>query len=255
MYPTKPMDPDQEVEPLTWLAFGLWLKGKFNMCFGPEKGVKSRTLSTILTCCIAEIPYFGGPTDDCGQVLYVLGEEHSSDVVARIRAQCIDLGIDFPSIDWADRIHFMDGAGVRLEREDRRNWFLEKTRNYDLVVFDPLRRLYSGRENSNDEMGSFLTPFRQEINRRYGTERPLTFVGVHHTGKIDELQTDLTRMANWSRGASDLVSILDLGYFQQKYRDSEGRHCLKIYIQGRFPPIDEIKIIDRGDGTGGFLLT
>jgi len=115
-----------------------------------------------------------------------------------------------------------------------------------VVVVDTLNRAApTADENSSRDMGEILEAAKQLQILSGGL-----VVLIHHTGKLDP-DDDLDRIATWSRGASDLASVLDWGSFVMRSRDR-----VRIKRQGRAAPRDDLQLLDCGEGalwqlTGG----
>jgi AAA domain-containing protein len=105
-----------------------------------------------------------------------------------------------------------------------------------MMIIDPLRRVHSADENSNNEMAAIMNAMRQWANKQF-----CTIIFVHHTPKPN-LETDLTRMETWFRGASDIAAIVDTATFLDKL-DSQ---TLQLRREGRFAPLPHLIVRDLG---------
>jgi RecA-family ATPase len=237
-------------EPYTWFLEPFWMKGKINMFFGPEKAGKSRMLGWLLAGLFANVPVLDGlvhPTNLPERWLYLAGEEQLGLVVDRLRMYYQRMGGD-PQRRLP--VTFIEAPGMRLEqtghREGQRGW-LEKlivSEGFDGLIIEPMRRIHAGTESDNDSMAPMHNDFRRWTNKL-----GITIIGVHHTGKLSEF-ADMSRIATWSRGCTDLAAILDTGQFlEQLHADRHGRR-LRMLRGGRFPPVDPLFIHDAKDPAG-----
>jgi RecA-family ATPase len=256
-FPRVRHDPHAVPPPVPWLVDGLWLRGKINALLGPEKAGKSRLIGHVLTHMLAHPA--GGPVlwraDRGGpccwhhgftRVLYLNAEEREEDVQARVNETARHNGIE-PRADWP--IDYVNAAGMQLHRAEERAAF-ERTwlvkREYDLIVLDPLRRVHGGDENNN----SAMAPFHNDL-RRWSNLYNVALLIVHHTPKLRE-DDDMNRIATWSRGATDLPSLLD-GATMLRHAGSAADHQVRMLKRlGRFPPLDDVQLLDYG-AVGGFV--
>lgn len=239
----QPMDPFAQPRRPNWLVDGIWMKGKINGLFGAEKAGKSRLVSYILTHMYQEVPVFGKFTQAPRRMLYLCGEEQPEDVAGRLRQYHEVLGMDFDKINWPERITFCNAAGMRLEQREQREWLQEEiiSGGYDMLLADPLRRIHGASENSNDEMAPLLNWLRKITN-----EGDLTVCIFHHTGGLGE-DDDESRIATWSRGATDLPAILDWAVYMRRYKQGSRVDLVKVRAQGRAPDPAMLRLHDYGD--------
>ena len=244
------MDPDMKPEPKEWLAEGLLMKGKINVMFGPEKAGKSRALGWILMHTIVGKSLWNGlKVQSPGTILYLLGEESQGDIVDRMRAYTELVDTKFKDISWAQQIHFIDAAGMRLDQQQQRAWLQKQLEmgKYNTMIIDPIRRVHGASESSNDEMSRIFNDFRTWTNK-YN----LTLIIIHHTGKLRE-EDDEDRIATWSRGATDLPAVLDWATYLRRYQSGEGRaDRIVIKRAGRAPGLDPLTVWDHGDKKPGW---
>lgn len=243
-FPVVKFDPQMEVTPIPWLIRGLWQKGKINGIAGYEKSGKSRLLGWILSGL-----YHGSSNSVLGldivgyqvvkpHVLYLCGEETKEVVNQRLLKYAGLQGVDPEKID----VDFMEAAGMRLELKPQRDALLEYilNNNYDLIVMDPMRRLHTADEDKSTQMA----PIYNDI-RRWSNRHGVTILLVHHTGKVGD-DTDMSRIANWFRGSTDLAAILDCATYVQRTTKT----TVAVHRHGRFEPLPNLIINDLSDGKG-----
>lgn len=237
LYPVTKFDPDMKPKAIPWLVDGLWQLGKINGWAGAEKAGKSRLLGWVMVG-IAKGTVLGLPTADLPKTLYLCGEETVETVNSRIAKYAEIQGVPTSVFD----IDFMEAAALRLDLKQQRDWMREKIldEDYKLLVADPFRRIHAANEDKSTEMAPILNDMRKWSNRD-----GLTIVLVHHTGGISE-DTDMKRMKNWFRGSSDIAAILDTGQYVERLT----KQHMQVHRAGRFPPLDPLTIIDRGDDSG-----
>jgi RecA-family ATPase len=246
MYPIKAMDINEEKKPIVWLAEGLVMEGKINGMFGAEKAGKSRLLGWLLVAMMARHRTLGLGIESPGKIAYMLGEETSGDVVERVRVYCELQGVDTSKIDWSDKIAFWEAAAMKLDTRAQRAWMenMIVELGFDFVIMEPLRRLHAANENDNTAMSEILNDIRRWSNR-YGT----TFLITHHTGLL-AADADESRIATWSRGATDLPAILDWACYLKRFVKDKKTDLLKIMRRGRASPHEDLRILDCGDEVG-----
>lgn len=231
-----------KIEPTYWLIENIWQLDKINTMTGFEKSGKSRLMNWLL------VSLYKGDVFDryyClpRRILYLCGEEQITVVNSRIKTYANIQGIDAKEID----ITFMEAAAMRLDIVKERKDLLEKVLEYDVVVIDPLRRVHGADENDSQAMSNIYNDFRQWSNRHRKT-----IILLHHTPKIG-IDTDMSRIAAWFRGSTDLPAILDTaqyvdrGHFSTKNKIP---YDIQLIRQGRFPPMEPLKIVDLGDEKG-----
>jgi RecA-family ATPase len=214
---------------------GLWQYRKINALTGYVKTGKSRLLSYILGG-LPNGSVLGLPSLLPERILYLAGEEPVQQINERIahfaRVQCAD------PRRIVNRIDFVTAVGMQLQRPDYQKWFTDKlaTDEYDLIIIDPLRRVHSADENSNNDMALIMNAMRQWANKQNAT-----VIFIHHTSK-PSFETDLTRMETWFRGASDIAAIVDTATFLDKGASGN----LQLRREGRFAPLNPLKLLDKG---------
>lgn len=244
-----------------WLVDGMWLRNGINVLLGPEKAGKSRLIGFVLAQMLARPA--GGPVlwraDGNGpcahhhgirRVLYLNAEERAVDVQARLNLFARAQGLT-PRDDWP--IDYVSATGMQLQRaQDRAE--LEKAwlqgRQYDMMILDPLRRVHGGDENNNSAMALIHNDLR-----RWTNHYSLAMLIVHHSPKFRE-DDDLTRIATWSRGNSDLATLLDGATMLRHSGTGDGYEMRMLKRDGRFPPLPDVELRDFGNndqnGRGGF---
>lgn len=110
-----------------------------------------------------------------------------------------------------------------------------------MLLIDPLIRVHGASESENSEMTPLLTSLR-----RWATRFGISVVFLHHTPKISSEFTDMDRMANWFRGASDIAAVLDTAI----YVDRTTKTTMQVKRAGRMPPQRALEIVDKGDDVG-----
>ena len=249
-------DPAMKPKPLEWFINNLWLgPGKITATFAPEKAGKSRiacwriaAMYSGIERCLGELVMPNAPK----KIIYLAGEETIVDITGRLKKYLGIMGVKEPE-SFVLPIEWINASGMRLDSPGthygERRWF-EKEIIADpevgMVFIDPLRRVHGGDENDNTRMAPMHNAFRAWTNN-YGKSLEI----IHHTGKLNE-EADLTRIATWSRGNSDLAGLVDQAVFLQVMREESGRRQLKMLRAGRFPPPGPLYIDDFGDDVGFF---
>lgn len=244
LFPFTPMDPANREYKVQWLAKGLLMKEKINVFFGMEKAGKSRLLGWMMVHMYAKAKLFGQTTKDPGKTLYLAGEETKEEVTARLMYYQKVAALDNANIPWAKRIEFCEAAGMRLDRKQQRDWLRGRIESglFETVIIDPLRRVHGASESSNDEMAPIANDMREWTNR-YG----VTLLMIHHTGKLS-VDDDETRIATWSRGATDLPAVLDWALYAKRTTTGKGKaDRIKLFRKGRAPKEDPLNLVDDGD--------
>lgn len=231
-YPIKKYDPNMKPDPVRWLVDDFWQLGKINGMAGFEKSGKSRLMNWMLVGMskgsvlgLAAMPQ---------KILYLCGEETVSHVNSRITRYAELQGIPKSQFD----IDFVEAAAMRLDIKGQRDGLLEMLLDNDreMLVIDPWRRVHGADENDSKQM----SPIYNDI-RKWSNKYNLTVVLLHHTPKIS-METDMSRMAAWFRGSTDLPAILDTA----QYVDRLDKSTIKIRRQGRFPPLPQLQVTDLG---------
>lgn len=239
IHPFSAMDPDAPPVPVTWLVPGIIMQHKINFMFGPEKAGKSRFLRFCLAHMMYDRNLWGGRCAAPSRVLYLAGEEQPNDMTHGLMSSVRSIGADPRRIAWADRFTIVQAAGMRMDRNDVRQWLKHEimTGRYDTLIIDPLRRVHGASESSNDEMSQISNAIRDWSNTL-----GLTILIIHHTGKLSD-EADLDRIATWSRGASDIASVLDWATFLKREGNS-----IELRRDGRAAPRPVLTITDEGEG-------
>lgn len=252
-FPGEVWNPNAIPPPVPWLVEGLWLRGKITAVLGPEKTGKSRFIGWVLAQMLGRQQ--GGPVllrADGGEllrhrgfkrILYLNAEERTVDVQARINAYARYNQLE-PRADWP--ITCVNAAGMQLQFDRERKAFEDtylRGGGYDIVVIDPLRRVHTGDENSNTAMAPLHNDLRRWSNN-YGTG----IILIHHTPKLDE-DADLGRLATWSRGATDLPTLVDGANMLRTTGSGPNLSTRELWRMGRFPVMNKLKLDDFGDPT------
>lgn len=247
-------DANAKPRPVPWLVDNLMLRSGITAVLGPEKSGKSRFLGWLLAHMLAQPR--GGPVlytstgsiyaghTGIGKILYLNAEEQAVDVMARINAYARAQGYE-PQDDWP--IVCVAASGMQLQRSNERAEFEREflaSREFDWVIADPLRRIHAGDENSNSSMA----PLHNDI-RRWTNQYQQRWTLVHHSPKFRE-DDDLERMATWSRGNTDLVTLLDGAIMMRSLGGNKQVQRRSVKRMGRFPPQDDLLLLDAGDPKG-----
>lgn len=232
LYPLVRYDPNMKLNPVRWLVDDFWQLGKINGMAGFEKSGKSRLMNWLLVGMSAGSVL--GMAAMPKRILYLCGEETIDHVNSRITRYAELQGIPKNQFD----IMFVEAAAMRLDMKSQRDGLLEMILDNDIemLVIDPFRRVHGADENDSKQMSPIFNDLRRWSNK-YG----LTIVLLHHTPKIT-LETDMTRMAAWFRGSTDLPAILDTA----QYVDRLSKDTIEVRRQGRFPPLPKLRITDLG---------
>jgi len=232
LYPIVRYDPSMKPNPVDWLIDELWQDGKINGMAGFEKSGKSRLMNWLLVGMSAGRVL--GLAANPKKVLYLCGEETVSHVNSRIVRYAELQGVPKSQFD----IGFIEAAAMRLDIKKQRDEMIEQIldEDYEMLVIDPWRRVHAADEDKSVAM----SPIYNDL-RKWSNKHNLTVVLLHHTPKIS-IDTDMTRMASWFRGSTDLPAILDTA----QYIDRINQHTIDIRRQGRFPPLPKLRITDLG---------
>ena len=127
---------------------------------------------------------------------------------------------------------------MRLDFKKQRDELLEQILDddYEMLVMDPWRRVHG----ADEDKSMVMSPIYNDL-RRWSNRHGLTIVLIHHTPKIS-MDTDMTRMASWFRGSTDLPAILDTAQYVDRVRKDK----IIVRRQGRFPPLPPFEIVDLG---------
>jgi regulatory protein RepA len=241
LFPFTPMDPADTEYRMEWLVKGFVMEGKINVFFGAEKAGKSRLMSQLLAAMYSGSAFLGFPTRSPGRTLYLAGEETRQEITARLVAAATQMGVPKGTIDWEEQLVFCEAAGMRLDQVLQRQWLRDMLQGGEFrsLIVDPLRRVHGASESSNDEMAPICNDLREWTNR-FG----LTLLLIHHTGKLS-MDDDVTRIATWSRGATDLPAVLDWALYLER---QEGRveDRIRLLRKGRAPKEGNMILADRG---------
>lgn len=243
-----PYDPSIQAERIPWIIDTLWMAGRINAIFGPEKSGKSRLIAWLLASLLTKRPTAVGVSCHAHNApkrwLYLAGEETPDIVIQRIRDYAVLMGAD-ANAEYP--IDFAVVPGMRMETAPERDRLEQYMLGggYDALVIEPLRRVHGGDEDSNSEMA----PIHNTL-RKWSNEHGITTVLCHHTGKLSDF-ADMNRIASWSRGCSDLATVVDTAAFVAEQSRGKGSRTMKLLRAGRFPPVDPATLIDSGDPDAG----
>lgn len=239
LYPMVKFDPSMKPKPKRWLIDNLWQAGKVNGVAGFEKSGKSRLVTWLLVG-MAKGSVLGLQcTEGMPKILYLAAEETLEDDLQSRLLQYAELqGVPPSQLD----LTFMPAMGMRLDLAQQRQWLEQKLidEDFGMLLIDPLIRVHGASESENSEMTPLLTSLR-----RWATRFGITVVFLHHTPKIG-MDTDMERMANWFRGASDIAAVLDTAL----YVDRTTKNTINLMRAGRMPPLQPLSILDLGDTRG-----
>lgn len=253
LYPMTPMDPLAEHTPYPWLVDGLVMKGRINVIFGFEKSGKSRLMAWLLAHMFQAQRCLGRATRKPGRTFYLAGEEPQAEVISRLRRYSELAGLDFGLVNWKAEMMFCEATGMRLEQPAQRAWLRDTLvrGGYSMLVVDPIRRVHGAKEGSNDEMSPILNDLREWSNRL-----GVTVLMTHHTGKLS-LEDDETRIATWSRGATDLPAVLDWALYLRRYKNQKGgmgrAEKVRVFSAGRAQPREPLDLYDHADQKPGWV--
>lgn len=253
-------DPSLEPPVVNWFINNLWLgPGKITATFAPEKAGKSRLACWKIAAlyagaerCLGELVVSANKPKG---IVYLAGEETIADITGRLKGYLRSFGVADPESTVLP-IQFIEAPGMRMDlggmRYGERGWFekeVVRDPEVDMIFIDPLFRVHGGKENDNSIMGPMHNDFRRWTNK-YGKSLEI----IHHTGKLGE-EADMNRIATWSRGNSDLATLVDGACFVQVMRESETEEggivrLLKLLRAGRFPPPGPMYVKDWGDDIG-----
>jgi RecA-family ATPase len=233
LYPSVRYSRDMAEEPVEWLVTGLWQKSRINAMSGFEKSGKSRLMNWLLVGC-AKDSCLGLGTGEEQSILYLCGEEPIATVNSRMMKYASTQGIS----DYDFNIDFVEAAAMRLDLKPQRLALLERLRDdgRNMLVIDPWRRVHGADENDSSQMAPLYNDLRRWSNT-YG----ITVLIIHHTPKLSE-DTDMSRIASWFRGSTDLPAILDCAQYVNRKKKDE----IQVLRQGRFPPLAPLTITDLG---------
>lgn len=218
--------------PIRWLLDDMWQLGKINGMAGFEKSGKSRLMNWMLVGMSAGKVL--GLNGEPKKTLYLCGEETVAHVNQRICRYAELQGIPKNQFD----IGFIEAAAMRLDIKKQRDEMIEQIldEDYEMLVVDPWRRVHGADEDKSLSMSPIYNDMRKWSNRH-----GLTILLLHHTPKI-HMDTDMTRMASWFRGSTDLPAILDTA----QYVDRTNKTTIEIHRAGRFPPLPKLRVMDLG---------
>lgn len=236
-----PYDPALKVIEPKWHLEGLMMKRAITGILGAEKTGKSRIIGWLIASMLGQRDCFGCCYKESpGKILYLAGEEPAGIVFGRVAnyLSIMDLDQDLAR----ERLDLMEAAGLRLDLEGERLEIRRMLRDggYNMIVLEPYRRLHAADENASKEVAPILNELRY-----WCLAMEVDVLLCHHTGKLTK-DTDMSRMANWARGSTDLVSILDYGV----YVDRLAKDRIQMTRQGRYKALGPLRVSDNGDKQG-----
>ncbi len=247
-HPISKYDSVKEWPPELWLVEDMFLGGgRVNFVLGKDKSGKSRFTLWLAAHMLAGMSPFGLRVDKIPKrIMWILGEEHQRTMTWRLTRYAELLGAD-PK-PWHDKMLWVQGAGMALERQDRR-YELEAAilaEDVDLLVIDPFTRVHNADENGGPAMKAILNTLRH-----WTQAHEWDILIQHHTGKV-AFDADWTQIGTWTRGTSDIAAILDSAIMLQRFgdQDSNGGSDVNILRGGRHAPDDvkwSVKDLGRSD--------
>jgi hypothetical protein len=243
LHPMHDFDPTATYEPPQWLVEGMLILKGVNGIFGFEKAGKSRILNWILVAALNETPVGDCPTKHPGRILYLCGEETFARISVRSVRYADLMGIKAPG---PKDVTFIDpAAGMRLERPDYRGWLERKMAPFSLVNIDPYRRVHLGKESDNTDMAALHNAIRAWSNRDGKTVNIIHHGGHDTFEKIKAREGRSPRIADWSRGATDLPGLLDCAFNVERGFGPDHNHII-MPRDGRFPELPPLHAEDLG---------
>ena len=205
--PATELDSHDIPEPDELIA-GLLHKGCKMVLGGTSKSMKTWTLMDLAVCMAEELKWWNFQTGKA-RVLFINFEIKEWSFRARLRKICEAKGIAIPANlhTWNLRGYSADLATLRPKIVER----LAK-KEYDVVIFDPIYKLYGGKdENSAGEMGQLMN----EMDR-IAVEGNVAVIFGHHFAKGDSTKkSSIDRMSGSGVFARDPDTILVLSQHQE----------------------------------------
>ncbi|MBN1930536.1 MAG: AAA family ATPase, partial [Desulfobacterales bacterium] len=185
------------------------------MIAAPAGSYKS-TLAYSLACSIGSGHYFADKKVKQGKVLYI-DRENSKDVHAK-RLPLIFNGHESVKL-WAvyhkPQPPLLTGEGFQH--------YIQFSKDFDVLIFDSLRKYHRHEENSSTEMERVMT------NLLKLRDLGCTVIFLHHSGK-SELQK--------YRGSEEILAATDLAFNLNRDKDIITLECIK----NRFSPENKINL-------------
>lgn len=247
LYPLVKYDPTVIPPTRQWLIEDLWLLGGVNGIAAPVKSGKSRLLCWLIVG-LFKGQVLGLPVQDPRppKVLYLAAEESlDEELHPRFTKYAKEQGLDPAVLD----ITVQQAMGMKLNLESHRKELgkIIKNGGFTVVVIDPMIRVHAADESKNSEMTQVLTGLRV-----YAASLGVTVIFLQHTPKPN-IDTDLSHMENWFRGAGDFAAVVDSACYLTRHRTRDGAIHLSVLRQGRFaelPPLDLVDLGRRNDDRG-----
>lgn len=187
------------IEPMRWLADGIWPEEGCGFVAGEPKTKKSWIALMLALCVISGKRFFGRSVAQ-GKVILFDEENLLPALQARVRRMA--LAMDVPETDLDDLIIAKKGE-LRLDVPAKLVELEELVERVKpkLLILDPLVRLHSCEENDSRAMSGILSPLRQLQIRQH-----CAVLIVHHLRKQNDQKV---RAGQRLRGSSDLHGWLD----------------------------------------------
>ena len=184
-------------KPIAWLIRGMFEQGALGQLFG-DSGCGKSFLAIDWGCCIATGTDWQGKEVEPGAVFYIAGEGHAG-IGRRARAWEIHNSTplaDAPFFVSTAPAALMDVANAaNVARAAEALVALHGTPR--LIIVDTLaRNLGNGDENSNADIGQFISNIDVQLRTRFGA----AVLIVHHTGHVEKER---------GRGGSALRAAMD----------------------------------------------
>jgi len=126
--------------------------------------------------------------------------------------------------------------------------YLRQCDNYDIVIFDSMRRFMKGDEAKSEVVNDFYMKFLKPLK-----ERGKTIILIHHLRKKKDIEEDIMERI---RGSTDIVAMLDLAFVLSKVEeeiDAEDRvmraivNFLKAKERSGVPVFDFNFLVEKDD--------
>ena len=148
---------------------------------GTSKSMKTWTLMDLAISLAKAIKWWNFATREA-RVLFINFEIKEWSFRARLRKICEAKGIEMPS-----NLHIWNLRGYSADLAKLRPKIIEKLakKEYDVVIFDPIYKLYGGKdENSAGEMGQLMNEMDKiAFYRDWETDRKSTRLNSSHSAK------------------------------------------------------------------------
>ena len=190
------------------LIAGLLHKGCKMVLGGTSKSMKTWTLMDLAISLAKAIKWWNFATREA-RVLFINFEIKEWSFRARLRKICEAKGIEMPS-----NLHIWNLRGYSADLAKLRPKIIEKLakKEYDVVIFDPIYKLYGGKdENSAGDMAELMN----EMDK-IAVEGNVAVIFGHHFAKGDSTKkSSIDRMSGSGVFARDPDTILVLSHHQE----------------------------------------